>query len=176
MNITVAAGVTPAATVISSNTDTYTFGGAAIGGGTLTKSGADTAVFTAANSFSGVSVGGGLVQATVANAVGSAAPISLTGGTLESQLTGALGTGAISFNGGTLKATTAATQTYANAWSIGASGGIIDVAGGTTLTMSTNVTATTSTLTKNGTGTLVISGAFGGTYTGSSLGALSPLQ
>ena len=159
VNITVAAGVTPAATIISSNTDTYTFGGAAIGGGTLTKSGAGTATFNAANSFSGVSVSGGLLQATVANAMGATAPITLSGGTLETQVGSAAGTAAISLNGGTLKISTVA-QSHANTLTVGASGGTVQTDTDLTLTANPSIAAA-NTLTKTGSAVLVINGASG---------------
>ncbi len=77
-----AAGVAPASTTISNQSNVYTFTGGAISG-PLTKEGAGTAVFSSANNFSSVEINQGTVELKVSNALGAVAPISLGNATLN---------------------------------------------------------------------------------------------
>ena len=106
-----AAGVAPAATTVSAASGTYTFAGGPISG-PLTKSGAGTMVLQAPNSFSSVSI---------------------TGGTVETQVVGALGSGPVNLDGAKWKAS--ATQAPTNALTIGSNGGTIEVTPASSMTL-----------------------------------------
>ncbi len=136
----VGGGVTPAVTNISNAANTYTFTGGTIGGaGALTKTGNGSAVLSATNAYSGgTNLNGGILVAD--------------GG--DDRL--GASTGAINFNGGTLK--TASTGiTSARAINVAAGGGTFDSNG---LNSSTTglTTFTAATFTKAGTGDLALNG------------------
>jgi len=115
----------------------------AIGAGTLTKDGAGTLTMGVANSYSGkTSVNGGTLSIAQDNHLGTA-PGSATAGHLD-------------FNNGTLAAT--ATFSLNSNRGIALTGpGTINVASGQTLTYG-GIAAGSGALTKNGDGTLVLSG------------------
>ena len=137
-----AAGVAPTTTTVSAASGTYTFAGGPISGA-LNKSGGGTMVLQAPNSF---------------------ASTSITGGTVETPVAGALGSGPVTLDGGKWKAT--ATQAPANAVGIGPNGGTIEVAPASTLTLGDagkGINGTGS-LTKTGDGVLTLTAA--STYSG----------
>ncbi len=79
--ITVTNGVLPAATTISAGgSNTYTFTGGSIGGGTLSKSGAGIAQLAAANTFSSVALSAGTLRLQAVGAIGTAAATISGGG------------------------------------------------------------------------------------------------
>ena len=80
--IAVPADVNPAATTVSAGSGAYTIGGAGKIGGPLVKSNAGTLILTSPNNFSAATISGGVVEA---------------------QATGAIGTGTVTFNTGTLR-------------------------------------------------------------------------
>ena len=89
------AGVAPSSTTIDNTASTYTFDSGAINGsGAVNKSGGGSAVFKTANGYAGGT--------------------NISAGVLETQISGALGSGTITLSGGTWKTTTAV-QSYANA-------------------------------------------------------------
>ena len=116
----------------------------------LTKTGAGTLTLSHANSYTGVTtVSAGTLSIAADNNLGTA-PNSATAGFLT-------------INGGTLATTSSFTLNANRGLSLGASGGTIDVASGTTLTYS-GIAASSGMLTKIDTGTLVLGGA--NTYSG----------
>jgi len=125
-----AAGVSAGQIAISNTAGTYTFSGGAITG-TLVKSGGGTAVFQAANSFSSV---------------------ALNGGTVQTQMNGALGAGAITLGGGTWQTTTNA-QTAANAITVTTTS-TIQTDTKLTLTNASGITGVGMSLVKTGSGVL----------------------
>lgn len=141
-----AGGVKPGAVFVTNNSGTYTFSGGSIGdptsgpAGVLTKNNNGTLVLTANNSYSGGTViNGGTIEVTADSQLGSTAgAISLGGGTLKSDLAA---------NGSNLQLDPARTVT--------GTGGSIDVAANTTLTVQGNTTiAGILTLPNNGTAAL----------------------
>src|SRR6185437_5718953 len=78
-------GITAGSLNVSNTTGTYMFSGGSITANSLTKSNGGSAAFTVANTIS---------------------TVNITGGTLESQASGALGTSSISIDGGTAKFST----------------------------------------------------------------------
>ena len=86
--ITIAASVAPRSVLVDNTTRAYSFGGAAItGGASLTKSGSGALTLTAANSYTGATTINAGATVTLAN---------------ETANGGALGTGPITLNGGTI--------------------------------------------------------------------------
>jgi autotransporter-associated beta strand protein len=79
---------------------------------------------------------------------------NVTSGTLQVDNNTSLGTGSLVLNGGTLQST--ANLTLANAVNLGASGGTVDVTAGNTTTLS-GILSGAGGLTKNDSGTLVLS-------------------
>jgi autotransporter-associated beta strand protein len=74
-----AGGVAPNNVIISNTTGTYTFNGGSINAaGTLTKSGAGTAVFNVNNQFTGTTFAAGTIQTNAVTALGSG-PMTVTG-------------------------------------------------------------------------------------------------
>lgn len=125
-----AAGATPAATVVSHNSGTYTLSGGSINLG-LTKTNAGTLVLNSANNFTSVSLDGGVIESGAANALGTF--------------------GTISMNGGTLRIPT----TQASSKDFDFTNGSIEVAASQNFTLS-GLTFGTGTVNKTGTGTLTI--------------------
>ena len=125
--------------------NTLTLSGVISGGFGLTKTGAGTLTLSGANTFGGaitVTVGGGILSVGADNGLGNAGnTFTLSGGTLQ----------------------TTATFASARGFTIGAGNGTVNVAAATTLTLS-GIIAGANSLTKTGTGILVLSGAntFGG--------------
>ena len=131
-----AAGVSPASTVVNNTVGTYTFAGTGgiNGTGTLTKANAGTLVLGTSNAYSGGT--------------------TITGGTVQVSSDANLGTGNVSLAGATLQTT--AGFTSAKAIALGGGTDTIDT-GANNLTFAGNMSgATTATLTKLGTGTLVL--------------------
>ncbi len=79
-------GVTPGSTTINNPANTYTFTGAAING-PLIKTGAGTAVFTSVNNFNTVNIAGGTVELQVSDALGLGAAVTLGDGTIKISTT-----------------------------------------------------------------------------------------
>ena len=129
--INVPVDVAPNATNVSATTGTYTIGGAGKISGPLTKSEAGNLVLTSANNFSSATI---------------------TGGTVETQASAALGTGGVSISGGSLWKVTTAAQTQNSALTVGD--------GGATIQTDTDLTASvingTGALAKTGGGTLFL--------------------
>ncbi len=138
--IDVPADVAPFSTTVSAASGTYTIGGAGKIGGTLTKTNGSKLVLTSANNFS---------------------LRTITGGTVESQADGALGTGATTLSGGALLNTINAAQALG--------GGITIGVGGATIQTDTNLSAGglsgTGALVKTGFAALSLAGV-AGTATG----------
>ena len=136
-------GVTVGTMTVSNTSGTYTIGGAGAITTTLglTKANAGTLVLTSANAFPSR---------------------TLTGGTVETQVTGALGTaGALVLSGAATLKTTTVAQTFGGQISTGT--------GGATVRTDTDFSATgldgSGALTKSGAGTLTLTGS-SGTATG----------
>ncbi|WP_210239908.1 autotransporter-associated beta strand repeat-containing protein, partial [Mesorhizobium sp. B3-1-9] len=126
-------------------------------GANFTKSGAGTLTLAnAANGFTGVvTVSGGLLGATTLSNGGVASSIGAASSASASLV---LDGGGLQYTGGTVGIN--------RGFTLGTGGGTVDVAnGGTTLTVS-GLAVGTGRLTKNGAGTLVLTGA--NTYTGGS--------
>jgi hypothetical protein len=117
--------------------------GASAGSSSLVKSGAGTLVLASANTYSGGT--------------------QVNGGTLQIAATSALGGGALGFGGGTLQVTTGS-LTFAQAVTLNAGGGTVQVDPGVGLAFSQSVSGFGG-LTKTGTGTLTL-GAATAAYTG----------
>ncbi len=132
VSITVdAAGVIPAATVVSHNSGTYTLSGGSINLG-LTKSNAGTVVLNSANNFTSVALGGGVIESGAADALGTFGTVAMTGG-------------------GTLRVPT----TQAASKDFDFSDGTIEVTGSEVFTLN-GITSGTGTVNKTGSGTLTI--------------------
>jgi autotransporter-associated beta strand protein len=147
-----AGGVSPGATVIDATAGTFSFTGGEIGGtGSLTKSGGGTAVLAAANSYSGGT--------------------TISGGVLQANSDAALGGGAVTLDGGTLRAGGAITGS--RAITVAAGGGTLDTDGNAT----TVATVTGSgDFTKDGAGTLTVTGGMPGASGGQLSVAAGTLQ
>jgi autotransporter-associated beta strand protein len=139
--ITLSGSLAPTSVKVSAASGTYTFNGLTAtdkitGGTSVAKSGAGTLVLTSANDFTG--------------------GVAITGGTVQFDGAGRLGTGPISLNGSgaTLVSTSSsAVAMSANALSIGASGGTINT-GANDLTL--GALTTSGMLTKTGAGSLTV--------------------
>src|SRR5271166_5355040 len=135
-------------------TDTVSFAGVIGGTGAVIQNGAGRVMLTAANTYSGGT--------------------NFNAGILAVTSDGNLGTGALSFNGGTLEALAAGGGiTSSKAVTLDAGGGTFLGDTGTTSTLSGSINGVGS-LTKNGTGTLILTGA--NTYSGDTNVALGTLQ
>ena len=139
--ITLSGSLAPTSVKVSAPSGTFTFSGSTAtdkitGGTSIAKSGAGTLVLTSANDFTG--------------------GLTITGGTVQVDGAGRLGTGGISLNGAgaTLVSTSSsAVAMSANALSIGASGGTINT-GANDLTF--GALTTSGMLTKTGAGSLTV--------------------
>ena len=137
------------ATTFGALTDSNASGSTAIVGGnitagSLTKSGAGILTLSGTNSFTG----GGTISA----------------GTVIAGSAGALGTAAVTLNGGAVSVTDAAVTSLAVPLAVGSSGGTIDNA--SSLTLSGAITGAGNTLTKSGAGKLTLSGTLGSNKAG----------
>ena len=138
---------------------TLTISGVISGAGGLTKSGSGTVTLSAANTYTGVTtINAGTIAIAVDAGLG-AAP-------------GAPTAGKLTFGGGTLR-TTASFTLAANRGIALTGAGTISTDPGTTLTYG-GIAAGAGTLTKAGTGTLILSGA--NTYTGATAISAGTLQ
>src|SRR2546426_668726 len=159
---TVSLSITFAATrivTVSNAGTTLTISGVISGAGGLTKSGAGAVALSAANTYTGVTtVNGGTIAIAADGGLG-AAP-------------GAPTAGKLTFGGGTLR-TTASFTLAANRGIALTGAGTISTDPGTTLTYG-GIAAGAGTLTKAGTGTLILSGA--NTYTGATSISAGTLQ
>ncbi|OLB16736.1 MAG: hypothetical protein AUH07_00295 [Gemmatimonadetes bacterium 13_2_20CM_70_9] len=159
---TISLGLTFAATrtvTVSNAATTLTISGVISGAGGLTKSGSGTVTLSAANTYTGVTTINVGTIAIAADAGLGASP-------------GAPTAGKLSFGGGTLR-TTASFTLAANRGIALTGAGTISTDPGTTLTYG-GIIAGASTLTKAGTGTLIVSGA--NTYTGATAISAGTLQ
>src|SRR3989442_871814 len=159
---TISLGMTFAATrtvTVSDAAATLTISGVISGAGGLTKSGAGTFTLSAANTYTGVTTINAGTIAIAADAGLGAAP-------------GAPTAGKLTFGGGTLR-TTASFTLAANRGIALTGAGTISTDPGTTLTYG-GIAAGAGTLTKAGTGTLILSGA--NTYTGATAISAGTLQ
>ncbi|WP_395738056.1 beta strand repeat-containing protein [Prosthecobacter sp.] len=135
---------------INATTGTLSYGGVITGTAGLQKAGAGTLALSGVNTYSGATlVSGGTLSIAADSALGTA-PATAT----PAQLT---------LNGGTLATTADLTLNSNRGLSLGASGGTVDVATGTTVTYGGSV-AGTGGLTKTSTGTLNFTAA--STYSG----------
>lgn len=122
-------------TISDSGADSFT--GTLSGSGALAKSGSGTLTLGASNNYTGGT--------------------TLSAGTLAVSANASLGTGTVTFGGGTLKATSGFTSTHAATLNTG--GGTFEVPGGQTLTWSGGIGgASGNSLTKTGSGTLALTG------------------
>jgi autotransporter-associated beta strand protein len=134
------AGVIAGTVTVANPTESVALAGGSIEALSLTKNEAGTLTIGGNNVFtSGVSVGGGLLQA-------------------ESDT--ALGTGLISISGATLKTTTSA-AIFSNPLSLGISGGTIETDGNVEFTGNITGTSTGRRFLKTGAGELTLSGTLG---------------
>ena len=139
--ITLSGSLAPTSVTVSAASGTYTFNGPTAadkitGGTSIAKSGAGTLVLTSANDFTG--------------------GVAITGGTVQIDGAGRLGTGPISLNGSgaTLVSTSSSAVVMSgNALSVGASGGTINT-GANDLTL--GALTTSGMLTKTGAGSLTV--------------------
>ncbi len=139
--ITLSGSLAPTSVKVSAPSGTFTFSGSTAtdkitGGTSIAKSGAGTLVLTSANDFTG--------------------GLTITGGTVQVDGAGRLGTGGISLNGAgaSLVSTSASALLMStNALSVGASGGTIDT-GANDLTL--GALTTSGMLTKTGAGSLTV--------------------
>ena len=139
--ITLAGALAPTTVTVSAASGTYTFNGPTatdkITGGTgIAKSGAGILVLASTNDFTG--------------------GVTITGGTVQVDGAGRLGTGPISLNGigaSLVSASSSALLMSANALSVGASGGAIDT-GANSLTL--GALTASGILTKTGAGSLTV--------------------
>ena len=153
--MTVGAGVAAGSVAVSNTSGVLRLENNGFSGTTLTKSGAGTLVLAASNTLSG--------------------GVTVTGGTLMPAAAGAFGSQPLGLNGGTLAFADPAATSMTNAYSTGTAGGAINVPDGSA-TISGVGTAlgtqagagitrgdprTYNTLTKTGTGTLVLTGNLG---------------
>ncbi|MBV8275365.1 MAG: autotransporter-associated beta strand repeat-containing protein, partial [Verrucomicrobia bacterium] len=138
-------------TFLADATTSSTLSGVIGGAGSFTMSGSGTLALTATNTYSGGT--------------------NLNGGTLAVNSDANLGTGALSFNGGTLEALAGITSN--KAITLNAGGGTFLADAGTSSTLSGAISGAGS-FTKNGTGTLTLSG--NNTYSGATTVAAGTLQ
>ena len=132
--------------------------------GTLTKNGAGTLTLSGANTYTGITtVNAGTLAVTANNALGTTAAGTTvaSGATLDFRNVAYATTEAVTLNGGTL-ATSIGTSSFAGPVTLGANSNV-DV-GGTQFTLSGAIGGTGFGIAKQGSGTLVLSGA--NTYTG----------
>lgn len=130
--------------------DNVTFARVIAGTGTVTKNGTGTLTLSVTNTFSSTTtINAGTLSIAADNNLG-AAPGAATAGRLV-------------LNGGVLNTSATITLSANRGISLGASGGTINTATGTTLTYA-GIAAGTGALTKSGAGTLTVSGV--STYTG----------
>jgi fibronectin-binding autotransporter adhesin len=159
---TISLALTFAATrtvTVSNAGTTLTISGVISGAGGLTKAGAGTVTLSATNTYTGVTTINAGTIAVAADAGLGAAP-------------GAATPGKLTFGGGTLRTTASFTLT-ANRGIALTGPGTISTDPGTTLTYG-GIIAGASTLTKAGTGTLILSGA--NAYTGATALSAGTLQ
>ena len=139
--ITLSGSLAPTSVTVSATSGTYTFNGATAadkitGGTSIAKSGAGTLILTSANDFTG--------------------GVTITGGTVQFDGSGRLGSGPISLNGSgasLVSTSSSAVSMSGNALSVGASGGTINT-GANSLTL--GALTTSGMLTKTGAGSLTV--------------------
>jgi len=130
----------PSSMAVNANTNYAISGTGSIGGtGGLTKSGTGTLTLSTANAFSGATtINAGTISIDAENRLGVTADITLNGGTLATTVTFAIDDAGRNIN-------------------LGAANGTINVASSTALTLSNGLLGA-GTLTKEGTGTLILAG------------------
>ena len=175
-NITVdAGGVAPGPIAFTNGLSTpYTFTGGAIGGSdltTLTVNGAGSVTLNNSNTYTGGTiVNSGTLNASADGALGSG-PVLVSGGILNANTDASLGTGVVTVNSGTLNFTSA-TPTISHLTGTGGKVVLSYTAltlGGDNITSSYagsigQAASTSGSITKNGWGTLTLSGS--NSYTG----------
>ncbi len=145
--IAVPANVTVGGFTVSAASGTYTIGGAGAITGPFAKSGGSTLVLTSANVFS--------------------AP-TITGGVVETQAQGALGTGGIAISGGSMLKTTTAPQTQTGSLAVGTGGATVQ----TDASLTVSGISGSGPLLKTGVGALTLSsGAASAHVAGITIGA-----
>ena len=133
---------------IDTNGNTVTFGTALNStGGSLTKIGTGTLILAVANTYAGGT--------------------TLAGGALQANSGTAVSTGTITFTGGSLKYGTGVTRDFSSQFSQAANQQYAVDTNGNTVTWATSLTSTGGTLTKSGTGTLILTGT--NTYSGGTI-------
>ena len=139
--VTVSGTVSPGTLAVTNASGTYQLtSGSVRATGAATKTGAGTLVLASSGSY----------------ALGWA----VTGGTIVPDVTGALGSAAVTIDGATLAVTNAAVATVANGITVGSGGATL--AAGADVTVSGAVTGATGyRVVKTGTGNLTLSGQFG---------------
>jgi fibronectin-binding autotransporter adhesin len=128
---------TPATSVTFNQSTAQTVANVISGAGSVIQNGTATLTLSGANTYSGGT--------------------TLTGGTIQIGNGGALGAGAVAFDGGTLQVNSGSLITINNAATIDAQGGVIDVINGSVAVFTGNITNATN----SSGGTLTITSATG---------------
>lgn len=144
-------------TVSGSASYTVSGGGSIAGSGGLTKSGSGTLTLNTANTFTGpVALNGGVVSITELGEAGAPGALGASSAAASNFV----------FNGGTLRVTSAQTNTD-RAFTLGASGGTFEVTAANGSVQLSGAIGGAGSLTKSGAGTILLASA--NTYTGGTI-------